>query len=367
MPDQLIAGTLLSGGRSVTGWVLIRGDRIAAVGEGRPPRRPTVRAAFVAPGLCDLHVNGAAGLAVTDGSEALQAIDAFMLQAGVTAYLPTVMTMSPGEAEEAVRTIGERVRDPSSPIAGIHLEGPFLNPAFVGVHDRRFVLSRVRGEPPYYCSPHIRRVTLAPEVPGALELITALTRRRIRVSIGHSRATAAQAAAAAQAGAVSVTHLFNAMAPGTHHAPNIPGWALATARISLTVIADGLHVDPLVLRIVARAAENRVCLVTDSTPGVSAPDGAYHMGGVRIVKTGDRVTGAGEKLAGGGITLHEMVLRWSRFVRVPMARAWVAGSERPGRLIGRRTGLRPGKSAELVLLDENFAVRRVMFRGGWVE
>jgi N-acetylglucosamine-6-phosphate deacetylase len=362
----IVAGTLLSEGRSLEGWVETEGERIALVGLGRPPRHPTFGAALVAPGLCDIQVNGTAGYAVADGPAALKVIDDALMKAGVTTYLPTLITMPTKAAEEAVRTISERVRNPLSPAAGIHLEGPFLNEAFRGVHDARFLLPNARVEPSYYRAPEVRRVTIAPDLPGAMDLIRTLRSRRVLVSIGHTGASAKQAMRAAAMGAKSVTHLFNGMAPVGHHDPSAAGWALGTPGVHLTLIADGLHVDPLVLRLVARAAGARVSVITDSTPAAGAPDGAYSMCGVAIRKVGDRVSDTRGRLAGGGITLDEGVRRWARFGGMTLARAWVAGYERPARLIGIRAGLRPGAFADLVLLDEEATVRRVMRRGRWV-
>jgi N-acetylglucosamine-6-phosphate deacetylase len=362
----IVAGRLLTGGRSFEGWIEVRGDRISDAGRGSPPARPNHRGAVVAPGLCDVQVNGAAGRTVTEGSGSLDAIDAAQLDHGVTSYLPTVITSSPGRASAAVRDVEQRVGDPASSAEGVHLEGPFLNPRFRGVHREDLLAKPANGEPDYYRSPAIRLVTLAPERPGALELIRALRSRRVTVSIGHTGASVDQARAAREAGASSVTHIFNAMRPLEHRSPNVPGWALTEPGILVGVIPDGVHVDPVALSLVARAAGGRVVLVTDATPASAAPPGEYHMGDVDLHREGGKVVDPEGRLAGSLLTLDEAVRRWMAFTGTSPAAAWRAASERPARLVGLASGLTPPRPADLVLLDQDLHIERVMRRGVWV-
>ena len=361
-----IAGRLARAGRLVDGWLEIRGGRIAAVEAGRPPRGAERHDGVVAPGLCDLQVNGGAGANVTDGAAALDAIDALQLDHGVTSYLPTVISTAPEVAEEAVRELAQRADDPRSPVAGIHLEGPFLNPSHRGVHPADRLAAPADGEPPYYASPAVRLVTVAPELPGALDLVAALRRRGIAVAIGHTGGSAEDAARAAAAGASLVTHLFNGMKDFHHRSPNVPGWALAASRMRVSVIADGLHVDPVALRLVDRLARRRVVLITDASPAAGAADGSYRMAGVEIRAQEGRVTDERGVLAGSALTLDEAVRRWSAFTGAPLAEALAAASERPARLVGLTGGLEPGAPADLVLLREDGTVERVLRRGAWV-
>jgi N-acetylglucosamine-6-phosphate deacetylase len=362
----IIAGTILAGGRSFDGWVEVEGDRVVEVGRGSPARRPRHRADVVAPGLCDLQVNGAAGHSVTEGPRALDAIDAALIAAGVTSYLPTVITASEEEATAAVQAAEDRMADPASPVEGVHLEGPFLSPRFHGVHPLDRLAEPAHGVPTYYRSPAIRLVTVAPELRGALNLIRDLRSRGVTVSIGHTGASIEQARAAVQAGATGVTHVFNAMPPFSHRSPGIAGWALTAGRVRVGVIPDGVHVDPMVLSMVARAAGTRAYLVTDATPAAAAPAGTYHMGDIDLHREGGRVLDNRGILAGSMLTLDEGVRRWSQFTGVSLAAAWTAGSERPARLVGLPRGLRPGQPADLVLLDSGATVERVMRGGVWV-
>jgi len=361
-----IGGRLARAGRLAEGWLEIRGERIAAVEPGRPPKGVRRHAGVIAPGLCDIQVNGGAGANVTDGSRGLDAIDALQLAHGVTSYLPTVISTSPAAAEDAVRELAERAADPRSPVEGVHLEGPFLNPAYRGVHPPERLASPADGEPSYYRDPAVRLVTLAPELPGAIELVATLRRRGTTVGIGHTAASAGQAERAAAAGASLVTHVFNGMKDFHHRSPNVPGWALAASRMHVSVIADGHHVDPVALRLIDRLARRRVVLVTDASPAAGAGDGRYSMAGVEISAHEGRVSDERGVLAGSALTLDEAVRRWSALAGAPLAEALAAASERPARLVGVAGGLRPGAPADLVLMDDGGTVQRVMRRGVWV-
>ena len=364
----LLGGQLSRGGRRAPGWVEIDGQSIAACGEGAPPREPDERCEGVlGAGLCDLQVNGAGGLEVTGGAAALDAIDAIQLAHGVTCWLPTLISPEPDTAERALALIEERQADPASPVAGAHVEGPFLNPRRRGMHPRARLRSPADGIPGWLESPALRLVTLAPELPGALEMIERLTARGVRVSLGHSEADAATVRAAIDAGATAVTHVFNAMAPLHHRAPGPAGTALVDGRLGVCVIPDGLHVDPAVLELIRRAAGPRVVLVSDSGPAAAAPPGRYEMAGVPVVldERGAARTTEGE-LAGSAVTLDVALARWCSHTGATLDEALVAASEAPAALLGLPQPLMPGAPADLVVLSDEGAVRRVMYRGRWV-
>jgi N-acetylglucosamine-6-phosphate deacetylase len=363
----LVSGQVARGGALVEGWIEIRQGRVAELHAGRPPRTPDEQHdGIIAPGLCDLEVNGGAGLEVTDGEAALDAIDALQLAHGVTSYLPTIVTTDSATAERATAELEDRVADPRSPVAGIHLEGPFLAPAHAGVHRRELLAVPADGIPGYYDSGAVRLVTLAPELPGALELIGCLRARGVAVSLGHSGADAGIARAALDAGAAMVTHIFNAMGPLHHRAPGIVGVALADARVRVCVIADGLHVDPLVLELVRRLAGPRVVLVTDATPAAGAPAGRYEMAGRTLQHDGE----GGERtldgrLAGSTLTLDAAVRSWATETESTLAEAIAAASEVPAAALGL-PALAIGAPADLVLFDAHGFPQRVMRRGEWL-
>ncbi len=367
--SSIVAGRLALHGELADGWVELEGEEIAACAVGEPPRAPDLRHdGIVAPGLCDLQVNGAAGHEVTAGPQALEAIDRLLLSRGVTSYLPTIVSTDSASAERAVAELEERAADPASPVTGVHLEGPFLDPAHAGMHRRDRLRSPADGIPAYFESPAIRLVTLAPELPGALELIAELRERGVAVALGHTGAGAAEAERAVDAGASLVTHLFNAMAPLHQRAPGLAGLALTEDRLAVGVIADGVHLHPLVLELVRRAAGGRCFLVTDATPAAGAPPGRYSMAGVEIScgEEGAAHTADG-RLAGGAISLDESARRWAGMTEATLAEAIAAASETPAAAARLPGGLRPGGPADIILLDDEGRVERVMRRGRWIE
>ncbi len=365
--NLLLAGRLARGGALEDGWVEVEGERIVAAGTGAPPRPPDERHdGIVAPGLCDLQVNGAGGREVTDGAAALDAIDAIQLEHGVTSYLPAIVPMDDATAERSVAELAERAADPASPVLGVHLEGPFLNSEYAGMHPAGRLRAPADGVPAYFSSEAIRLVTLAPELPGALDLIAALRARGVAVALGHSGASADVARRALDAGARLVTHVFNAMAPLHHRAPGLAGVALTDARAMVGIIADGLHVDPIVLEVARRAAGPRVVLTSDAAAAAAAPPGTYRMAGVEIEsdRSGAVRTAAG-RLAGSALTLDAAVRNWASMTEASLAEAIAAAGEAPAAALGLAAGLRPGCAANIALLDDAGEVQRVMRLGRW--
>jgi len=364
----LLAGRVATGGSLEQAWIEIDGDVVAAIGAGDPPREPDERTdGILAPGLCDLQVNGAGGSEVCGGIASLDRIDAIQLAHGVTSYLPTLLSPDDATAERVLPELWERASEPASPVAGAHVEGPFLSPQFAGIHAPERLRVPASGVPPWLASPAVRMVTLAPELPGALELIRRLTARGVAVSLGHSGADAATARAAIDAGAAMATHVFNAMAPLGRRAPGLPGVALVDKRLRVAVIADGVHVDALVLELIRRAAQSRVVLVSDATPASAAPPGRYEMAGAAIET--DRSGGAWSldgRLAGSTLTLDEAVRRWTEMTETTLAEAIAAASESAAAVIGLPRPLARGSAANLAVFTDGGAVARVMWRGRWL-
>lgn len=365
----LLAGRLARAGTAREGWIEVRSGRIEALGTGPPPRTPDERhGGLIAPGLVDLQVNGGAGVQVTDGRAALDRLEAALLARGVTSYLPTLISAPDQTIERAIAELAERVEDPRSPAVGVHLEGPFLSPDHAGVHRAKLLRAPADGPLPLaYASPVLRLATLAPELDGALELVRALRARGVVVSLGHSGADAATAQAAFDAGAAFVTHVFDAMAPLQHRAPGLPGAALVHPTARVAVIADGHHVDALVLELVRRAAGPRVVLVSDASPASAAPPGRYCMGEVPIERTADGVAVTRDGVLGGSaILLDDAVRGWASLTGATLAEAIAAAAETPARLVGLPAGLELGAPADLALLDDAGRVIRVMRHGRWL-
>jgi N-acetylglucosamine-6-phosphate deacetylase len=365
---SLIAGVVAADGAAREGWISVDGERVAAVGYGAAPGTPDlVHHGVISRGLCDLQVNGAGGVEVTGGAAALDRIDAAMLACGVTSYLPTVVSTDGDTAQRTLADVAERVHDPASPVEGAHLEGPFLSDAFRGRHRPEFLRRPDGPLPLYYKHPAVRVVTIAPELPGSLPLIESLVRRGVVVSMGHSAASYGEAAEGTDAGARLVTHLFNGMAPLHHREPHLVGYALSDARLRLSVIADGFHVDAHVLRLIARLAADRVVLVTDASPAAGAPPGSYGQTGSVVEATPEgRAQTPDGLLFGSALLLDEAVRKWRAYVDISLPAALAAAASRPARLIGLAGNLSAGAYADVVLMTAGGEVEYVMRRGRWV-
>ena len=265
-------------GRLVPGDVEVSDGLVARYGI----RRGNGRRGIAAPGFVDLQVNGFGGVdfATADTSGYERAGEA-LLETGVTAYLPTFITAPEESLIAALREVPRVSVGPR--VIGAHVEGPFLAAARMGTHlleGRREpdpdLLTRLLDAGP------VRLVTLAPELPGALELIDLLGSRAVAVSCGHTDATAEEAEAAFDRGALSVTHLFNAMRPFRHRDPGIAGAALVRDDVVVQLILDGHHVADETALLVWRAAAGRLALVTDAMAGAGQGDGTYRLGEVEV-------------------------------------------------------------------------------------
>jgi N-acetylglucosamine-6-phosphate deacetylase len=349
---------------AVVDGALVRGDvdvadgRIAAVG------LPGQGAGIAVPGFVDLQVNGFAGVDFmrADAAEYRRAGDA-LLETGVTAFQPTLITAS---EEDLLAAIAEVPLDFAQPrILGVHLEGPFLSPHRLGTHPAAF-----RRDPDLalarrlLASGRVGYMTLAPELPGALELVEALHAHGVVVSLGHSDATADEAAAAFALGVRTVTHLFNAMRPFGHRDPGIAGAALARPDVVVQLILDGHHVAPETVRIVWAAAGGRVALVTDAMAAAGAGDGAFRLGDVDVSVENGVARSAGGALAGSSLTMVEAV-RNLHAAGVPVADAVAAATEVPARAARRDDvgSIRPGSPADVVVLDDALEIRSVLVAG----
>jgi len=316
------------------------------------------------PGFVDLQVNGFAGVdfAAADAAGYKTAGDA-LLESGVTAYQPTLIT---APEQDLVAALREVPAEPAGPrILGVHLEGPFLSPNRLGAHPAaarrdpdRDLLERLLAAGP------VGYVTLAPELPGALELVDLLHERGVVVSCGHSDATAADAAAAFDRGVGTVTHLFNAMRPLGHRDPGIAGAALVRDDVIVQVILDGHHLADETAKVVWRTAAGRVALVTDAIAATGTGDGSCRLGGVEVEIRDGVARRADGVLAGSVVTMIEAV-RNLHALGASLVDAVAAATSVPARVVRRpELGvLRPGGEADVVVLDDGLEIRRVL-RGG---
>jgi N-acetylglucosamine-6-phosphate deacetylase len=354
----------LVGGRLLPGDVSVADGQVVAV--GLPPA-PGGR--IVAAGLVDIQVNGFAGVDVMGADpDGLHHLGRALLRHGVTAWVPTLITASGADTRQALeRFAAARARWPSDAAAplGIHLEGPYLSPRRLGTHPpehrRDPDLAELTG---WRRIAPVVAVTLAPELPGGLEAVGALSADGVLVSLGHSDATAAEAHAAFDAGARTVTHVFNAMSPLHHRAPGLPGVALARPDVVVQMVVDGHHLDPDVVRIVWAAAPGRVVLVTDAVAAAGLSDGSYDLAGVPVEVNDGVVRNSAGVLAGSALTLADAVRNASELGIEPAA-ALTAVTATPAALHRRPDlgVLRPGSRADLVIFDQHLQLERTLIGG----
>jgi N-acetylglucosamine-6-phosphate deacetylase len=356
---KLGVGAALVDGRLVQGDVELADGRVAAVGLNAANGK-----GIAAPGFVDLQVNGFAGVDFFSAdAEDYRRAGAALLECGVTAYQPTFIT-SPEEKLSAA--LAEVPPNGSAPrILGAHLEGPFIAPERLGTHPAdsrrdpdRALLERLLAAGP------VSHVTLAPELPGAHELIELLRARGVSVSCGHSNATASEAREAFARGAKTVTHIFNAMRPFAAREPGLAGAALVASDVAVQIILDGVHLADDTARLVWQAAGGRVALVSDAIAAAGAGDGNYTLAEIDFEVENGIARRSDSVLAGSTVPLIEAV-RNLVSLGAPLGAALAAASEVPARIVGRPElgTLKPGAAADVVVLDDALEIVRVVVDG----
>jgi N-acetylglucosamine-6-phosphate deacetylase len=379
---------VLAGGRVVTpdgvlcpGWIELAGTTIEAIGPGEAPSQPgqavtDLGGQWVLPGFVDMHVHGGGGLSFTEGpAQDARGAAEFHLRHGSTSLVASLVTAPLAELERRAAMLAGLAA--AGVIAGLHLEGPFLAPARCGAQDPRYLLApsvavfeRLRAAAAGY----LKVITIAPELPGAAEVITAAARAGVTVAVGHTDATADVTSSAVDAGATHATHLFNGMRPLHHREPGAAGALLCRDEVSCEVIADGVHLHDTTLRLAARAAgPGRLVLVTDAMAAAGMPDGSYQLGSMRVGVTGGvarlATVNAGAGAIAGSTATMDAVLRRAVGAGLPVPDAVAAASATPARVLGiddRVGALRPGLAANVVITDEAFRLCAVMRHGQWL-
>jgi N-acetylglucosamine-6-phosphate deacetylase len=364
--------------------IVIQGSKIIAVGQRgkvampRGAREVAAKGKTVVPGFVDVHIHGAGGHDVMEGTpEALEIVAATVAEHGTTSLVATTVTASEMETCRSISDIAKFIleaglspaRELSAEIVGIHFEGPFISQARRGVHPAEWIaapspalllrfLDEARGTG--------QILTLAPELPGALELIAIARSAGLVVSLGHTDANHEQAQAAIAAGARHAAHVFNAMRPFSHRDSGVLGAVFTSPDVSAELIADGVHVDSTAIRmLLGLKSPDRVILVSDGISATGMPDGKYQLGTFAVkVKEGVCRNSDG-KLAGSTLTL-DRALRHMVALGVPLASALQMVTANPARQIGlgsRKGVLAPGADADLVFLDADLKISGVMTRG----
>lgn len=364
--------------------VLVEGGRITAIGKRGEVAVPAdakhvdTHGTTLVPGFVDVHVHGAGGYDVMEGTpEALNTIATTLARGGTTSFLATTVTAAPDElchsAEGIARYIGAQSQQdgsmgPQAEILGIHFEGPFISPARRGVHPEQWI------SPP---SPALlarmlkaaggkaRILTLAPEAKGGMDLVDAVCKAGVIAALGHTDATYEQAMEAIAHGARHAAHVFNAMRPFSHRETGVLGAVLTSPQVTAELIADGVHVDAAAMKLLLQSKSGGVVLVSDGTAATGMPDGKYRLGNFDVQVTGGVVRNAEGKLAGSALTL-DRALRNIVALGVQLDEAVRMLTLYPARLLGleaRKGVLAPGADADLVLLDADLKITRVITRG----
>jgi len=366
-----LSGRLVLPDRVVAGHIEIEGPAITAV---QPDDSVDSDAPYLAPGFVDIHVHGWGGHSAMGDDAALAGMARALLKRGVTSFLPTAVSATIPD----LTRFAERVRawmthapaDGAEPL-GFNIEGPFLAQLKRGAHAAQ-VLKLPEDVPTDSLEPltdGLRVMTVAPELPGALELRRWLATRGVSMSVGHSAATFEQARAAFALGAKSTTHLFNAMTGIDHRAPGVALAALLDDSVYVELIADGIHVDPAVWSLIARMKPaDRLMLVSDAVPLAGTGDGRGWLGSSEVEIVGPRVTLVGTTTLAGSVLSLDVAVRNVVATGVDVTAAVAAASRNPLKLLGisDRGRLAAGQRADVVELDEDLRVRRVMRGGEWV-
>jgi len=367
-----VAGRLLVDGSLVRGAVVVERGRIVDVRIGDVGSLPSPRldAEIVSPGLVDLQVNGGFGLEVGADAGALRALAARLPSTGVTTFLPTAVSSTAAEYRALAAAFASARGAAGARMPGLHLEGPLLSRARAGAHREpeiaaaRDTLDAVLDD--LLAAGGVRLMTLAPEQPGALALIRRLRQAGVAVSIGHSDATFEQAVAAIDAGATLATHLFNAMSPLHHRAPGVVGAALADERVTVMLIADGVHVHPAALNVALRAkGPERVVLVTDAIAAAGAPAGRFALAGVEVSSDGKSARLADGTLAGSTLTMDHAVRMMAGVAGAHLEDALAMASAVPAAAIGLADAGRiaVGQTADLTLWSAALEVTATIVGG----
>ena len=364
------------------GAVLVRDGRIAAVGPVRnvapPPsehvERIDVRGGIIAPGFVDLQVNGAAGVLFTQEptAEAIDAMAAALPQFGCTSFLPTLLSCSEDMTRRALAAAAKACagRPAGAQVLGVHMEGPFLAPDRAGAHDRRLLRPPSTADLARWLETSngsLRLLTLAPELPGASEVIREAVRFGMTVAVGHTSATYDDTAKAADLGALLVTHLFNATGGLAAREPGVVGAALVLDALSAGIIADGIHVHPAVVRAVVRAkGPERTVLVTDAMPPVGAAAQEFSLLGRRVTVHDGACRLTDGTLAGSTLTMDQALRNVIEWTDLPLHDALGMATLLPARLIGAdasKGSLEAEKDADVVVMDRDLRVRLTLVGG----
>lgn len=371
--------TVFTGGRALDArgesgpsWILVDGDTITATGEGTPPRADTMidtTGLWMTPGFIDLHAHGGGGHSYDSGAESIRAALETHRAHGTTRSVLSLVAAPIAVLRSGLETVAELSADDPL-ILGSHLEGPYLAPSRRGAHHHDYLRQPDQADIATLiqaANGTLRQTTLAPELPGGLDAVSAFAEAGIRVAIGHTEADAATARAAFDRGATILTHAFNGM-PGIHHrAPGPIMAAFGDKRVTIELVLDGRHVDVDVAALAFTAAPDRIALVTDAMAAAGSEDGDYRLGALNVaVRDGVAMLRGTNTLAGSTLTQDAALRRAITQCGLSPADAVAALTRTPARALGEdhRLGLLDtGYAADILLLDSAWQVGGVWAAG----
>jgi N-acetylglucosamine-6-phosphate deacetylase len=362
--------------------ILIRDGEIERIGKRDefelPAGATEIRAedSTAIPGFIDVHIHGAGGSDVMEGThEALSTVTRKVAQHGTTSIVATTVTASTDDTLHAIEGISKYIPrqhehdDLRAEILGIHFEGPFLSKERRGVHPTSLLQlpsAEVLQKFLHAAAGNARILTIAPELLGAMPCIDAARSLGMVVSIGHTDATYEQARAAIAHGAHHATHAYNAMRPFSHRDPGVIGAVLTSPEVNAELIADGIHVDEIAMKVLLQAkGPEHVVLISDGTPATGMPDGKYKLGGIDVTVVDGVCRDAEGKLAGSTLTL-DRALRNIVALGIPFANAVRMLTLNPATILGiefKKGALRTGADADILLLNEALQITGVWARG----
>lgn len=327
---------------------------------------------YVAPGFIDLHIHGYLGEDSSDGSaEGIKKMAEGIAMNGVTAWLPTTMTVSVEQLTKAFDTIGGLMEESKSwngaAILGVNAEGPYINPKKKGAQAEEHILTPDASFFKKYESV-IKICTVAPEMDGEFEMLKEIRRETdILPSMGHTNATYEEARAAIDNGIGHITHLFNAQTALQHRNPGVVGAAL-TSDVSVELICDTFHIHKALFSLVAKTKGDKLCLITDCTRAGGMPDGEYDLGGQKFYLKGIECLLEDGTIAGSVLRMNDAVRNVKDNTDLPLYEVVNAASLNPAKAIkvdGAKGSIAPGKDADLVIFDEDIRIQKTII-GGFV-
>jgi N-acetylglucosamine-6-phosphate deacetylase len=385
--------TLLHVGRALTptaeitgAGILIRDGVIEELGVREGMRLPDGAREIVAddktaiPGFVDVHIHGAGGRDVMEGSpEALAGVAKTVARYGTTSFVATTVTASPDDTIRSVEGIARYISqqhetdDTRGEVLGIHFEGPFLNPARRGVHPPEWLKlpsAELLDKFLQAAAGNAQILTIAPELLGAMPCIDAARNAGMVVAVGHTDATYEQTRAAIAHGVRHAVHVYNAMRPFSHRDSGVIGAVFTSPEVSAELIADGVHVDEAAMKVLLQAkGPEHTILISDGTSATGMPDGKYMLGNLEVTVIGGICRNSEGKLAGSTLTL-DRALRNIVGLGIPLAHAVRMLTLNPAALLGiefKKGALRTGADADIVLLDEGLHLADVWVRGSALE